>query len=364
MTLLPNFSESLSAVSGSLDSAYTLTLGSVPEGRTRTHPSSVSILTPSVVSTTPSPSYADIASMRRRFSSSGQGYALSILVHLGSLETCSDRGPFLAMHSSITARPMAPSLQYWWSANMSPPLPSPPKAPSHDIILRATSGDPTAVRNTVPPAASTASWKRDEVATGVTAAFLSECERTYPARRARLWSPVTKFPSPSTKTALSASPSWATPRSAPVALTSEARSFRFSGTGSLGRPGNSPWGSAFRVTHLTPRRLSSSGDVLNEAPFPQSRHTVRPAERIASASTFETIERTYASPAPVSACIVPTSLQPTAGTSASYMSSMALSSSCEHSVPSDDMHLMPLYSGGLWDAVIMIPPVISACSFT
>ena len=43
---------------------------------------------------------------------------------------------------------------------------------------------------------------------------------------------------------------------------------------------------------------------------------------------------------------------------------MADSSSWEHSVPSPDTHLMPLNSGGLWDAVIMTPAVTSSWVFT
>ena len=114
--------------------------------------------------------------------------------------------------------------------------------PMWEIISRATIGDPTAVYTVFPPFVSTVSSTTLDVAT-VTMTFPPLfLESSFLARRARERSPLTNLPSDVTKTHLSASPSWAIPRSAPVSTTSLFRFSRFSSVGSLGWPGNSPCG--------------------------------------------------------------------------------------------------------------------------
>lgn len=86
-----------------------------------------------------------MASVTASLSPSGHGTALFTVVNDGSESSCSASGPSFATHSSMTAAPMAPSLQYWWRAKISPPFSSPPKAAPVDAISRATIGEPTAV---------------------------------------------------------------------------------------------------------------------------------------------------------------------------------------------------------------------------
>ncbi len=112
------------------------------------------------------------------------------------------------------------------------------------------------------------------------------------ARMARTASPLTYSPRSVTNTHLSASPSCATPRSAPVSATMRLSSTRFSSVGSLGWPGNSPCGSELIVSALTPSFLSRRGVVRTDAPFAQSRHTVSPAFLMVSESTLDKISST------------------------------------------------------------------------
>ena len=162
----------------------------------------------------------------------------------------------------------------------------------------------------------------------------------------------------------SASPSCAIPRSAPSSTTILLSSDRLSSVGSLGCPGNSPWGLPLTVIALTPSFLISRGVVMTEAPLAQSTHTVSPAFLIRSASTLETIESTYSSPASDTETVPPIMFHGAQGISDAYAFSMADSSSWLHSVPSPDMHLIPLNSGGLCEAVIMTPPLTSGLHLT
>ena len=65
---------------------------------------------------------------------------------------------------------------------------------------------------------------------------------------------------------------------------------------------------------LTPSLRMSSGVVFTEAPLAQSTHTVSPARPMRSASTAETTDSTYSSPAPSTLVTEPTSLQQTHST--------------------------------------------------
>ncbi len=224
-------------------------------------------------------------------------------------------------------------------------------------------GDPTAVYFRIPPASLTTSSTIDEELTGVTTLpFLFESSSF--ARSARLLSPLTNFPPSVMKTHRSASPSWAIPMDAPVFLVSDMRSARFSSVGSLGRPGNSPCALQFNVTVFICSLLRRRGAVSNAAPLAQSRHAVMPAPLIFSASTWESTASMYASPASLTRSMVPASSHLHVQTSVAYISSMSVSSSRLASVPSADMHLMPLNCGGLWEAVIITPPLTLSCVLT
>ncbi len=99
----------------------------------------------------------------------------------------------------------------------------------------------------------------DEELTGVTifspGLFFRKCFST----RAKVLSPQWIFPFSSTKIERSASPSYATPKSAFTAFTVIAKSFRFSGVGSGDLPGNVPSMLAFIVVTLQPSSRSSRG---------------------------------------------------------------------------------------------------------
>ena len=221
-------------------------------------------------------------------------------------------------------------------------------------------GDPTAVYTVSPPDAFAVSSTIMDVATVTTTFPPFLFPRRYLARSARATSPGTYPPSDVTKTHLSASPSWAIPRSAPVSFTVSISSPRFSAVGSLRCPGWRISGSPFRTTVVTPKRSRRSGDVAQEQPLAQSRTTLRPAPRIESASIFEITESIYSSAAPPMRSTVPMESHGTALVPAWYDASMASSCSLVHSVPSPAMHFIPLNSGGLWDAVIITPPSMSS----
>lgn len=118
------------------------------------------------------------------------------------------------------------------------------------------------------------------------------------------------------------------------------------------------------TTASTPRRSSRMGDVAQAHPLAQSRTTRRPAPATASASTPSITDETYSSAASSTAPSSPMRSQGTTPAPSRYSLSMASSCSLVHSVPSAAMHLMPLNSGGLWDAVIITPPVTSSLTET
>ncbi len=262
------------------------------------------------------------------------------------------------MHSSILAAPMAPSLQNWWSAKISPPFSSPPNTAPSDAISRATTGDPTAVYTVRPPTVPAVSSTTREVAT-VTTTPPPRPLRRYLLRMASARSPGTYLPDDVANTTLSASPSWAMPISALVSLTVSRSSCRLSSVGSLRWPGRLMSDSPLMTMVETPSLSRSIGDVTQEHPFAQSSTALMPALLMASASTFDTTESIYSSAAPSTCVSVPISCHPTVSGPARYAASISSSCPFVHSVPSPAMHLMPLNSGGLWDAVIMTPPSTS-----
>jgi uncharacterized protein len=105
-----------------------------------------------------------------------------------------------------------------------------------------------------------------------------------------------------------------------------------------------------------PSCRSSSGDVGIDAPFPQSSTTVNFRSRIFGPSTHARIPSTYEWAPCESAVIVP--MPPygaDATTPAATPASIASSVVRDTSSPSAAMHLRPLNSGGLCDAVTITP---------
>ncbi len=163
------------------------------------------------------------------------------------------------------------------------------------------------------------------------------------------------MPLSSTATILSASPSWAIPRSAFVDNTVFLRSARFSSTGSGGRPGNLPSGFALRVMTLQPILWRTRGVMLYAGPFAQSTTTLSFAW-----PTPHMIRSMCLSTASTRICFVPTASQ---GLSLNFLEdtafSICLDCSTSNPIPSGFQSLMPAYSGGLWLAVIMPPAHMS-----
>ena len=100
------------ATFSSLDSENILNDSSVPDGLRSTHPSSKQTFRPSVMSTSLSRVLSLRKSIRPAFLSTAHGTLVFTVKYSGRRSTCSDRGPFLATHSNMTATAMAPSRQY------------------------------------------------------------------------------------------------------------------------------------------------------------------------------------------------------------------------------------------------------------
>ena len=256
----------------------------MPEGRIRTQPSSYHILIPSVVSIlNPSPeaSCFTISIVACIFL---EGTFVFALKYSGTLLASSESLFPLDKISRILAQAIAPSLQYWCLGKIRPPLPSPPNTAFTSIIFRATLIEPTAVQYSLMSASFAMSAMRWEELTGVTIGPLS-CSSIYFAIMASRTSSFTKTPFSSINTILSASPSWATPMSAPVIFTSLVSSVRASGKGSGFRQGKVPSGWASRVNTWQPSLLSKKGRVREPAPQPVSTTTLNLRLRMASAFT-------------------------------------------------------------------------------
>ncbi len=118
---------------------------------------------------------------------------------------------------------------------------------------------PTLVQMTFPLYKSATSLITDEELTGVTIFSSGLLFKKLFSTRANVLSPQWISPFSSTNIERSASPSYATPKSAFTALTVIAKSFRFSGLGSGSLPGNVPSMLAFMVVTLHPSSRSKLG---------------------------------------------------------------------------------------------------------
>jgi hypothetical protein len=140
------------------------------------------------------------------------------------------------------------------------------------------------------PASATAPNSRwDALAAETTVSPGSISAATSAARTA---SPLSDVPVSSTKVARSASPSWATPRSAPVDSTWARRSPRFSAIGSGSRSGKVGSACALTVWTVQPSSLKNLGLVAQAAPWPGSTTTVRSASAMGSRSIAATTPST------------------------------------------------------------------------
>ncbi|VUT26943.1 MAG: hypothetical protein MASP_01785 [Candidatus Methanolliviera sp. GoM_asphalt] len=155
---------------------------------------------------------------------------------------------------------------------MSPPFPSPPKIAPSFIIVLATCTLPTGVSINVPSSFSTTSLKEEEVAIVVTtfSSFLFLSRKISLATIARMMSPSTNLPFSSKKTLLSASPSWAMPRSKSPLSMILCKIFKFSSVGSGSLPGKVPSGWQFNPTYPIFRLSRNLGVVRNADPLAAS----------------------------------------------------------------------------------------------
>ena len=148
---------------------------------------------------------------------------------------------------------------------------SPPKLAFSSIITSATLTSPTLVLRTFPPTSAIASSMHNPASTVVTTVppnFLDT--------RARSLSKSETLPFSSTVIILSASPSWAIPRSEPVATTVAIRLERFAILGSGFLPGKNPSTCEFNVMTSQPAFLNNIGESSDPAPHAQSITTLRP----------------------------------------------------------------------------------------
>ncbi len=171
---------------------------------------------------------------------------------------------------------------------------------------------------------------------------------------ARTWSPSTMLPFSSEAISRSASPSKESPTSAPVSKTSLWIS------SGLVEPQFTfifiPLGSLWITYTCAPNSWRSSGAALYVAPFPQSTATLSPFKSISNVLFKKSIYFLNG----FSTCIFLPKSPETGWNSISKLlsiySSMEFSISSVSFSPFSLKNFIPLYSIGLWDAVIITPP--------
>src|SRR5271157_1973377 len=240
--------------------------------------------------------------------------------------------------SQKRAAAKGPSGQYEWCGNIQAPLGSPPKSP-HESNSSDTNASPTGVRWT----SATSSMIMD--ASVVVTTFLApRCS----AKSISRWSTSIYRPMLSNAIMRSASPSWTTAQSAPVFLTIIPTYPRYSSSGSEGRK-NCPAGLQARQTVFTSASARRLGVSTEPAPFPQSMTTERPGS-IETASRIAFLWGARAS----KEHSFPWWRQ---SAQCGFLRNSSTSScwACVNEDPSGLNSLIPLYSSGLWEAVIMHP---------
>ncbi len=164
-------------------------------------------------------------------------------------------------------------------------------------------------------------------------------------------SPLTNLPLSSIIIIRSASPSWAIPRLAPWSLVALIRSIKFSSMGSLAL-GKKPFGEQLISITSQPIPFKRRGVITEPAPPPQSRTTLT-LKGILSPSVMCSICSLTAESYLVTTFIFS---QEAMGILFSIIwSSICFLCLASKAEPSELNSFIPLYCGGLWEAVIIMP---------